>query len=294
MHVNGVCKHTQARTHTHTHTHTYIQSITKKDITCPRGVTGGHFQPWTFNILARFSDACGMLLLLLLLLVCVCVCECVRVRWEGGREGCWEEGRDVTSPLWCSHTSSSSPPPPPPTSGPLPSSSSPSSLPFYAAALECVCVCVSQWWHSLGHVTVEVVVVVLGGRKKRRRNGGGQEGGSEWPGAEHSRTRELFDGVQHGGRNRKRKRFKRFNAAPTSVITFTLNVITDPPVQPPYRPDRRESVIFGPKMSTWNRRNAFGYQNCSKKKKKKSQILLWIYTQIQFEPLSCCRGFVKS
>lgn len=166
----------------------------------------------------------------------VCVCECVRVRWEGGREGCWEEGRDVTSPRWCSHTSSSSPPPPPPTSGPLPSSSSPSSLPFYAATVGvCVCVCPSDdtawvmwlwrwwWWCWVGG---------------RRGGGTGEDMKEEVSDPEQNTAgRESCSTASNMEAETGRGSFfKRFNAAPTSVITFIFNVITDPPVQLPYRP----------------------------------------------------------
>lgn len=85
-------------------------------------------------------------------------------------------------------------------------------------------------------MTVEVVVVVLGGRKKRRRNGGGMKEEVSDPEQNTAGRESCSTASNMEAETGRGSFFKRFNAASTSVITFIFNVITDPPVQLPYRP----------------------------------------------------------
>lgn len=161
-----MCANTHAHTHMHAHASTTGLFACFKNW---RHTTGGHFQRGTFNILACFSDTHKIL-----------PRRCARVRacmWVMvRREGCWEEGRDVTSPLRCSHTASSAHIRSPPFI-------SFSILPAFYSAAVCVCVCVrvmTQLW------SCDCGVAGVGWEEEE---GGGHEGGSEWPGAEHSRMR---------------------------------------------------------------------------------------------------------
>lgn len=151
----------RARTYTHTYAHTNIWPLClfQKLLSHRRGSFPARSIQHSCMFLRHPWDAAPAS-------AYVRACMWVMVR----REGCWEEGRDVTSPLRCSHTASSAHIRSPPFI-------SFSILPAFYSAAVCVCVRVmTQLWSCDCRV----------GGVGWEEEGGGHEGGSEWPGAEHS------------------------------------------------------------------------------------------------------------